>query len=77
MNKGALCISFGSPSMGFTDALGRIFSRVRCKLIVYMSKSINVSAWVVLALIYMHIHSVVECFCTVFIIYHLIPGWIC
>ena len=28
-NGGALCISFGSPSLGFTDALGRVFSRVR------------------------------------------------
>ena len=31
-NEGAICVSFGSPSMGFTDALGRIFSQVHaCK----------------------------------------------
>lgn len=25
-------MSFGSPSMGFTDALGRVFSQVSCVL---------------------------------------------
>lgn len=28
-NEGAICVLFGSPSMGFTDALGRIFSQVK------------------------------------------------
>lgn len=40
MNKGALWISFGSPSTGFTDALGRIFSRVRCNLLHKVMSSV-------------------------------------
>lgn len=29
-NTGALCITFGSPSLGFADALGRVFTSVGC-----------------------------------------------